>query len=139
MNNIMIESALALVRQQAREKGAIKLGQLIQGLEAISDKTKSVQFDFGGFVPDSIMSYRGYYDHLSFDWVERGNDHSVARILVEAKSAMGKVFTGYKGGEFLMDASTPVWAAQYGDCTSTAIIGVTEYSWVVVLDTAFID
>jgi hypothetical protein len=134
-----IESALALVRQQSREKGNLKLGQLIQALEAIPDKTKSVQFDFGGFVPDSIMSYRGYYDHLAFDWVERGNDHSVARVLVEAKSAMGKVFTGYKGGDYRMDESTPLWVAQYGDCTSTAIIGATEYSWVVILDTAFID
>jgi len=29
-------------------------------------------------------------------------------------SAMGQVFNGYKGGDFVMGALTPVWIASYG-------------------------
>lgn len=134
-----IQTLIKRIHEEAGEKGQMKLGAFIAALEAVDDKTISVQFDFGGFVPDSIMSYRGYYDHLSFDWVVRGNDHSVARVLVEAKSAMGKVFTGYKGGDYTMHENTPLWVAQYGDCTSTAIVGVADHNYAVVINTAFID
>jgi hypothetical protein len=29
---------------------------------------------------------------------------------------MGQVFGGYKGGDFVMGALTPVWVADYGCC-----------------------
>ena len=29
---------------------------------------------------------------------------------------MGQVFCGYKGGDFVMGALTPVWVSEYGCC-----------------------
>ena len=29
---------------------------------------------------------------------------------------MGQVFEGYKGGDFMMGALTPLWVAAYGNC-----------------------
>lgn len=37
-----------------------------------------------------------------------------AELLSECKAAMGQVFTGYKGGDYVMGALTPVWVANYG-------------------------
>ncbi len=44
----------------------------------------------------SPHSYRGYYDDVAF--TPRRNI-SIAKQLAFAKSALGKTFTGYKGGE----------------------------------------
>jgi len=37
-------------------------------------------------------------------------------LLEECKAAMGQVFYGYKGGDYVMGALTPVWLASYGCC-----------------------
>src|ERR1700730_9480836 len=102
--------------------GRIKLCQLSRSLEAVGDKTKFVMFDFGGYVPGEIASYRGYYSHLAIDWLDRGQECTVNKLLTAAKRAVGDAYFGYKGGEYVMDADTPIWAAHWGDCTSTAII-----------------
>ena len=39
-----------------------------------------------------------------------------ALLLKECRAAMGAVFTGYKGGEYQMGKSTPLWVASYGCC-----------------------
>jgi hypothetical protein len=57
-------------------------------------------------------SYRGYYSDLAF---EGGTSQIEAHeLLASCKSAMGKVFTGYKGGDFMMGELTPLWVASYG-------------------------
>lgn len=117
---------------------AIRLGLLIKQLE-MCEKDLPVVFDFGGLVPDSIDSYRGYYEQLAISWIDRGaqNRISVGEIISILKNAIGKTFYGYKGGEYEMNEFTPVWAAQYGDCTSTAITGALNVGWQVVLTTAY--
>jgi hypothetical protein len=37
-------------------------------------------------------------------------------LLSECRAAMGRVFCGYKGGDFLMGETTPIWLADYGHC-----------------------
>lgn len=59
-------------------------------------------------------SYRGYYSDLYFE--RHDGTRLVAELLAECKDAMGQVFTGYKGGDFLMGALTPLWVASYGRC-----------------------
>lgn len=58
-------------------------------------------------------SYRGYYYDLAFEPEE---NVTVGQMLGAAKGAMGKTFTGYKGGEFTMGDYTDCWLATYGDC-----------------------
>ena len=47
---------------------------------------------------------------------ERGEgNRPAADLLAECRAAMGEVFYGWKGGEFVMGALTPVWLAHRGD------------------------
>jgi hypothetical protein len=57
-------------------------------------------------------SYRGYYSDLAFE--PSGNRRTTAETLAMCQECMGQVFQGYKGGDFMMGATTPVWIAEYG-------------------------
>ena len=37
---------------------------------------------------------------------------------------MGQVFIGYKGGDFVMGALTPMWISDYGTSSGTKIMAV---------------
>src|SRR3990172_4280267 len=67
------------------------LGALIKGLEGVDPERKITGLG-------SPMSYRGYYSDLAF----RPSAESVpiAKVLEAARSCMGRVFEGYKGGDF---------------------------------------
>lgn len=140
MSNLVM-NIHALVDAQVAEttKEAIRLGKLIDCLRAVRDQQKSVMFDFGRFVPHSINSYRGYYNHLAISWVGPEKECTVAMLLKVTEDAPGRTYSGYKGGDYVMHSETPVWAANWSECSSTAIVSVTEHSWCVVLDTKFID
>ena len=56
-------------------------------------------------------SYRGYYEDLAFHPTE---NVSIGAMLKDAKDSMGKTFSGYKGGDFIMKEYTSVWLAEYG-------------------------
>jgi hypothetical protein len=50
---------------------------------------------------------------------ERGEGtRKAVDLLAECKAAMGQVFCGYKGGDYVMGVLTPVWVASYGCCGS---------------------
>ena len=67
-------------------------------------------------------SYRGYYCDLAF---ERGDGtRPAAELLAECKAVMGAVFVGYKGGDFVMGALTPLWISTYGHSDGTKVIAV---------------
>lgn len=58
-------------------------------------------------------SYRGYYDDLAFDpTIEKITVETALKILTEG--CLGKTFSGYKGGDYVMGLETPVWWAEYG-------------------------
>lgn len=102
----------------------ISLGELIALLEA-RPADNDVSFDFCGLMPGSVGSYRGYYDHLALDYhSDYSKRPTVADLLAELRGAVGKIYEGYKGGDFRMDESTPVWVSQYGESHSTAVLGV---------------
>lgn len=114
----------------------ISLGELID-LLAVCPRDDSVSFDFCGAVPGSVDSYRGYYDHLAMSWSNRGERPTVAKLLDDLRDADGHVFTGYKGGDFRMHRDTPVWVSNYGESDSTAIIGIRDLGYSVVIDTGY--
>jgi len=82
------------------------LQELIDTLSSY-DPTRRVAFGFG-----NPHSYRGYYDELAFEPVP---DTTVGAMLAAAKEALGATYTGYKGGDYTMNAYTQVWLARYGD------------------------
>lgn len=90
------------------------------------DQEKIVKNGFG--VPHS---YRGYYDSLAFEPKE---NVSVADMLKDAKQSMGKTFTGWKGGEFVMDERTDVYIAEIGHCGTDEDDELTEKRLYLMLE-----
>lgn len=83
----------------------VYLKEIIDFLETL-DQEAIVPFGFG-----EPMSYRGYYDQLAFEPIENAR---IGDMLTHAKNALGKEFTGYKGGEYIMGECTDCWIAPYG-------------------------
>ena len=93
--------------QRERADTQMTLGKLIAVLEAMPE---------GATVNNlrGAHSYRGYYSDLAF---RRGEGtRQASALLDECREAMGQVFEGYKGGEYVMGSLTPVWLAEYGCC-----------------------
>ena len=118
----------------------LKLGQIIEGLEAIESKDqKHVFFDFSHAFPTSLASWRGVYAELALGFSFDGNAPTVDKQLNALKDAIGAHFEGYKGGMFRMSKDTPVWVANYGYADPTAIVGMLESSSIVILETRYMN
>lgn len=118
----------------------LTLGELINLLEA-DTQDKCVVYDFGDLVPTSLSSYRGYYHHLALGWRQSDSEHSppsVKDLLAELGKGIGGVYSGWKGGEYVMSKDTPVWAANQGKDSRTAIVGVgsSNHSIYTIIHTA---
>jgi hypothetical protein len=70
-------------------------------------------------------SYRGYYEDLAFE-EPGGRLVTVKENLECCKGVVGKTFQGYKGGDFTMRTSTPVWIANYGECGEKIVAVVAD-------------
>ena len=98
---------LSVQWQKERAAEQMTLGEVIDRLASLPPRT--VISGLG-----KLNSYRGYYCDLAFD--PHGKEKPAALLLKECRAAMGAVFTGYKGGEYQMGKSTPLWVASYGYC-----------------------
>ena len=94
-------------RQRERAATQLTLGALIAALEKMPADARVANLRDPG-------SYRGYYSDLYFK--RSDGTRPAAELLAECKDAMGQVFTGYKGGDYVMGALTPLWVASYGCC-----------------------
>jgi hypothetical protein len=83
------------------------LGELIAALEAV-DADRIIRNGF-----ESPHSYRGWYERLAF---EPATNVRVGDMLNDARGALGRVFTGYKGGEYRMHGYTECYLANYSEC-----------------------
>jgi hypothetical protein len=100
--------------RQERAQTQMTLGGLIAALEALPPER----------VVDGMcapMSYRGYYSDLAFDPV---GSMTVGELLAVARGCMGKVFIGYKGGDFMMGETSPVWISPYGASTDARLMSL---------------
>lgn len=103
--------------QEERSESQMTLGKLIDEL-FVMDPMKEVH----GI--QNPHSYRGYYSDLAFE-TNIGVMTTAVKVLEIARSCMGEVFTGYKGGDFQMGRNTPIWSANYG-CCGMKIMGFDE-------------
>lgn len=94
--------------QKARAETQMTLGGLIEALAQMPGDTQVAALCHA-------HSYRGYYEDIAFDCEENAT-RPAAELLAECREAMGRVFTGYKGGHYMMGETTPVWIAEYGSC-----------------------
>ena len=98
---------LSVQWQKERAAEQMTLGEVIDRLASLPPR--AVISGLG-----KLNSYRGYYCDLAFD--PYGKEKPAALLLKECRAAMGAVFTGYKGGEYQMGKTTPLWVASYGCC-----------------------
>ncbi len=157
--DLLFASALhSIVNEQRKSRfkdsPQLSLGQLIELLEKflpnnemVREKYKediTVRFDFEYAIPTGLSSWRGSYNELAieFDFVgyehfgeERPKDMTLVGFIDLLKSAMGKEFTGWKGGEFVMHENTPLWVANPGNSGETGIIGVLNNEYEIILIT----
>lgn len=129
--------------EEMKTSPQLMLGEIIVALEAVKDKSVSVNFDFEYAYPTKLCSWRGIYRELAiqfeFDPPADGEQTTVEDVLEEFKSAIGKTFTGYKGGDFVMGKNTPVWVARYGNSGNTAITGVKDLGYWCIIETRYLE
>jgi hypothetical protein len=107
-NMLNIQAFINNMREQAKSERAatqLTLGELINVLNNMPADTPVANLRKPG-------SYRGYYEDLYFERHE--GTRPASELLADCKAIMGQMFTGYKGGEFMMGAVTPLWVASYG-------------------------
>ncbi len=142
-------------KKRFAESNQLSLGQIIEKLEVLAEKSKEqeeerdepmqVDYDFGTCIPTKLASWRGNYSELALGYMLSGYDNdkdhfaktTVHELLAEMKSAMGKVFDGWKGGEFMMGENTPVWVDNQGNASNTAIIDIVDDGWRVLIMTQY--
>ena len=93
--------------QKERSESQLTLGGFIKLLKALSADAM-----VDGFA--NPHSYRGYYCDLAFEPLQQKITASDA--LEMCCGCMGEVFTGWKGGEYMMGANTPIWLSHEGTC-----------------------
>jgi hypothetical protein len=94
--------------QRHRADTQMTLGELISALDSMPPDAQVA------FLIDA-HSYRGYYDDLAFEY-HPDDTRPASDLLNECRAAMGQAFQGYKGGDFVMGKTTPLWVASYGCC-----------------------
>jgi hypothetical protein len=135
----MLDNAVQAARQEElKNSPQLLLGEIILKLEAVKDKEKPLYIDLMDKRPKGVNSWRGSYGELAIqtegfgyyqgklkkDWggyqeyedISIGKENpSVNEWIGVLNEAIGKTFTGYKGGDYLMGKNTPVWLAEYGE------------------------
>ena len=102
---------LSNASRETRKNYHVTLGELIAALN---------NADPNGLVYlTEPHSYRGYYDDLALEPADFAI--TVTQLLNQLNWVINTELTGYKGGEFMMSADTPVWVANHG-CTGQALV-----------------
>ena len=117
------------------------LGEWIDTLAALP-ADYLVEMDTGN-LPTRLCSWRGVYAELTLDSEppagRYGNrpvePRTVAALLKDARAADGKTFEGYKGGDYAMSLTTPIWADEWGDYSRRIVTGVAMRDTRVVVTT----
>ena len=125
MQNIV--DALNHASRVERSKYHLTLGELTTALyregtgpslpvKIIGDAVENKQ---GHLYPGMASSYRGYFSDLAF--APRVTPITVGEFQKVCDKALCRTFEGYKGGDYVMDAGTPLWISDYGAASCHAI------------------
>lgn len=106
-----------------RSESMMTLGEMIAKLDNIDQSYAIVidHIDHGEVIPTDLMSYRGYYRDLAINYEKDYREVSVNEFSNSLKEAIGKTYTGYKGGDFIMSKITPMWVDGYGSSNGIAV------------------
>jgi len=127
----------------------LTIGETIAALKSASyNDDADIRYDFGYFVPWRAESYRGFYNQLALgygeerpkeEWQKRQVLATPAAVIAELERAIGRTYEGYKGGDFIMRADTPLWVANTGEAPGTAVVGIRSLNYTVIIETGYVD
>lgn len=131
-------NAMSEVAQSERKNYHMSLGELIDFLNDVVPADMPVVLDYNTKLSAAAPhSYRGYYSDLA---IEPTENVVTARVLQqELTDILDTELTGYKGGEFLMDSTVPVWVSGYGSASGRAVMSAAVIDSKVVLLTKEVD
>jgi len=118
-------------------KNQMTLGEMIAALKR-KDPERDVTFGFDYCRPSCVHSYRGYYEDLAIGY-KRLEPCTVATFLKMLEDVEGQTLTGWKGGDYVMDADTTVWMANPGDSCGMAVVDVVETQYSIWIKTELVD
>lgn len=142
----ILSNAVAVARaEEMKTSPQLTLGELILMLEAVGNKGLPVVFDEPKYHPTRIDSWRGAYDELALNYTAKGETLTVWDVIALLKRAIGTTFQGYKGGDYTMGKTTPVWVGNYGEGEgfreggNTAVVSIREEATAVLIETAVLE
>ena len=79
-----------------------------------------------------LLAYPSSSTYATIEYTSEDDGTSVKSLLESAKKCLGEMFTGYKGGSFLMEVDTPIWVSNYGETSQMRLadIEVLSDNWV---------
>lgn len=100
----------------------LSLGELQEKLLEFNS-FRDIRFVGTEYSPSGASCYRGSYDELAINYsTDEINVGQFSRMLNDIHS---KTYTGYKGGEYKMGSTTPVWVGRdCSDYSQMAIVSV---------------
>lgn len=149
-----LKKQLAISRAESMlHSSQLILGELILKLDPLVEKYKNkgkddqseVVFDFEYIYPTVFDSWRGSYKELALGFALDGysrQDNQLGKQLLNdfykmCKDTIGLEFTGWKGGKFVMNKHTPIWAANSGNSGNTGIKEVIDNTYEIILMTCY--
>jgi len=123
--------------------GNLTLGEFIDLLKKTVDNDnpgKCVHFDFMGYSPTTLGSYRGFYDHCDLDHGPYDfPGRPVAEFVEYLESMIGKNVQSWKSGGYEVQRDRPMWVSTAGECFGTGIVGVKDLNYMTVIETAYLE
>jgi len=111
--------------QYERARYQMTLGEMIESLEQMPPDTTITGLG-------DLDSYRGYYCDLAFSPTD--TTETAAELLARCQQAMGQVFIGYKGGEYVMGAKTPLWISHGSEASGVRVMGIEPDGTVITAE-----
>lgn len=110
----MLQKMIDLMVENSKLNSAkeYNLGMLINDLEKCDKPKYKIRIEGTNVYPNYFHSWRGSYCELALE--PTTEPITIEELLVQAKEADGKTYTGWKGGEFTMDKFTPIHIAEMG-------------------------
>ncbi len=92
------------------------------------DQSKFVRLGLADFAPiDMLKSYRGFYEQLAVGYSQNNDaELTVGEFKTALEAIIGEMVTGYKGGEYEILGTTPVWIDNTGQAFGNGVISICE-------------
>jgi hypothetical protein len=108
-------------KEEMKTSPQLTLGKLIKALESIPEQSNPVVLANTEYNVTGFCSWRGSYCEISIEYEKNNKKVTTKQFLEMCKRAVGRKFSGYKGGQYTMGKTTPVWIANYGHVGSLSI------------------